>query len=363
MAKETKEAKKISLEAAMGVLNKKYGALSIFTGKENISVQVKSFSSGCLAFDSVLGSGIPEGRIIEIMGAEGSGKTAYCLSVISHFQSQHGKKCAFLDGEQTMSPTWATALGVKWEDLIYSAPDNLEQVLDTIDLLASTGEVGLIVYDSIAALPSLAETTKDAGDVNVAALSKVLTSALRKLTPILAKNKCTVIFINQLREKIGGYNPTGRIQTTSPGGRALRHSASLRLEMRKMSGTDIKQGDRVVGHKVKIKCKKNKLSSAQGAEAEFTLYYSSGIDKIEDAIVTAGNIGVIERPNSSTYIYKDLKVRGYENFVSALKEDKNLLSDLIKTTQDKMTSGVTFVEESDLPDSEDEDLDDEGTEE
>jgi recombination protein RecA len=351
MAKERKEVKKLSLESALAALNKQYGAASIFKGSENIAIQVETRSSGCLSFDSALGSSVPIGRIIEIAGAEGSGKTLMCASIISEWQKQ-GIRCAFLDGEQTFFKKWAESLGVNWDNLIYSAPDYLEQVLDTIDTLASTGEVGLIVYDSIAALPSLAEVEKSAGDVNVAALSKVLTSALRKLTPVLAKNKCTVIFINQLREKIGAYSPTGSVVTTTPGGRALRHAASLRLEMKKIGGSDIKEGDRVIGHKVGIKCKKNKLSSAQGASAEFTLYYESGIDKIEDAIATAATIGVIERPNNKTYIYKDLKVTGYDNFMSALKENKALLEDLVKTTQDKMTSGTIFIQE---PEVEDED--------
>jgi len=338
--------KKISLDAALGAINKKYGAAAIFTGKENISVEVETRSSGCLAFDSVLGSGIPRGRIIEVSGVEGSGKTVFSASVISHWQKHYGARCAFLDGEQTVSPAHFKALGVDWDNLIYSAPDYLEQVLDTIDLLASTGEVDLIVYDSIAALPSLAETSKAAGDVNVAALSKVLTSALRKLTPVLAKNKCTVIFINQLREKIGVFSPNGAIPTTTPGGRALKHAASLRLEMKRANGSDIKESDRVVGHKVNIKCKKNKLSTAQGAEAQFTLYYSSGIDKIEDAITTAATIGVIERPNPASYIFKDLKVRGYENFVQALKESPQLLQELVAETQARMLKGTVFVQES-----------------
>jgi recombination protein RecA len=354
MANEKKEVKKLSLEAAMGAINKKYGSLSIFTGKENISVQVETRSSGCLAFDSALGTAIPRGRIIELAGAEGGGKTLFALSIIAHWQQKYGARCAFIDGEQTYSPSWAKSIGVNHDDLLYTAPDYLEQVLDTVDLLASTGEVDLIIYDSIAVLPSLAETRKDAGDVNVAALSKVLTSALRKLTPTLAKNKCTFICINQLREKIGAYSPTGQVVTTTSGGRSLKHASSLRLEMKKIGGSDIKVGDKIIGHRVEIRCKKNKLSSAQGIKSEFTLYYESGIDKIEDAITTATTIGVIERPNKSAYLYKDLKVTGYDNFVNALKENKALLEDLVKTTQDRMMNGVTFVEEVESTETDDE---------
>ena len=355
MAKERKEVRKLSLEDAMSAINKHYGATSIFHGSENISIQVESWSSGCLAFDSVLGCGIPRGRIIEVSGPEGSGKTAFCASVIGYWQEKYNAKCAFLDGEATASPVWFKSLSVNWEKLLYSAPDTLEQVLDTIDTLASTGQVQLIVYDSIASLPSIAEAEKSAGDVNVAALSKVLTSALRKLTPVLSKNKCTVIFINQLREKIGAYSPTGSVVTSTPGGRALKHAASLRLEMKRAygEGSQIKENGMIVGHQVAIKCKKNKLSSAQGAEASFMLHYTKGVDRVEDAITTAGTIGVIERPNSKTYIYKDLKVTGYDNFVSALKENKKLLDELVRDTQAKMTSGTVFVQEVDDADEDD----------
>lgn len=357
MAKERKEVKKLSLDAALAAINKNYGPTSIFHGSENISIQVESWSSGCLAFDSVLGCGIPRGRIIEISGPEGSGKTAFSAAIIGYWQEKYGATCAFLDGEATASPVWFKSLSVNWEKLLYSAPDTLEQVLDTIDTLASTGEVDLIVYDSIASLPSIAEAEKSAGDVNVAALSKVLTSALRKLTPVLSKNKCTVIFINQLREKIGAFSPNGGIPTTTPGGRALKHAASLRLEMKRAfgDGSQIKENGVVVGHKVAIKCKKNKLSSAQGAEASFMLHYTKGVDRVEDAISTAATIGVIERPSNVMYVYKDLKVKGYDNFMAALHEDKKLLEDLVKTTQEKMTSGTVFIQEPELDETEESD--------
>ena len=354
--KEKKVKEKLSLEGAMAALNKQYGAASIFHGSENISIQVESWSSGCLSFDSVLGCGIPLGRVIEISGPEGSGKTAFSASIIGYWQEKYQATCAFLDGEQTASPAWFRSLSVDWDKLLYSAPDTLEQVLDTIDTLASTGQVRLIVYDSIASLPSISEASKAAGDVNVAALSKVLTSALRKLTPVLAKNKCTVIFINQLREKIGAFSPNGGIPTTTPGGRALKHAASLRLEMKRDGSAEglIKEGSQVVGHLVNIKCKKNKLSSAQGASASFWLHYTKGIDRLEDAITTAMSIGIVERPNNVMFIYKELKVKGYDNFVEALKKEPKLLEELVEATQAKMLSGTTFIEEVEV----DEELDD-----
>lgn len=355
MAKERKEVKKLSLDQAMSAINKAYGAATIFKGSENITVQVETRSSGCLSFDSALGTGgLPRGRLIEFAGAESGGKTLFALSVIAQWQKKHNAKCVFIDSEQSMSPEWARSLGVNWESLIYTAPDTLEQALDTIDTLASTGEIDLIVLDSIAAAPSNSEADKAAGDTNVAALSKVLTGALRKLTPVLAKNKCTLICINQLREKIGGFNPTGNVITQTPGGRALKHAASLRIEMRKKGGSEIKEGDRLIGHTVTMKCKKNKLSSSQGAEAEFTINYKTGIDYVEDAITTAVKIGVVARPNNVTYIFDDLKVKGYDNFAEEIKKDQKALNKLIVAAQEKMISGVVFVAET-LSDEEEED--------
>jgi recombination protein RecA len=347
MSKEKKEVKKLSLDQAMAAINKTYGAASIFEGKENISVQVETRSSGCLAFDSVLCAGIPRGRIIEVAGAEAGGKTLFTLSIIAEWQKKYDAKCAFIDAEQALSPNWAKSLGVNWNELIYTAPDTLEQALDTCALLASTGEVDLICFDSIAAAPSLSEASKAAGDMQVAALSKVLTGALRKLTPIMAKNKCTLVVINQLREKIGAFSPSGGVPTQTPGGRALKHAASLRLEMRKVGGSEIKDGDRIIGHQVNIKCKKNKLSSSQGAEAQFTIKYATGIDYVEDAISTAVKIGVVERPNTKSYIYRDLKIVGYDNFATELKNNKKLIEELIEETKKKMTEGVVLIPETD----------------
>lgn len=341
------KGEKLGLDKAMEMLRKKHGATSIFKGSENISVQVETVSSGCLAFDYAVGCGIPLGRMIEIYGAPGSGKTAFSAFVISAFQKQ-GRRCVFIDGENTFTRTWAESLGVNWDDLIYARPDNLEQVLDMMELLASTGEIGLIVYDSIAALPSMQETEKLASDgPNVAATAKVLTPALRKLTPILARNKCTLICLNQVRDKIGMFSPHGTPEDT-PGGRAVKFFSSLRLQLKRKGGTDIKVGERVVGHQVQVTCKKNKLTSAQGVSSVFTLMYSSGIDKVQDAIATAAHVGVVERPNNKTYIYGDLKVIGYDNFVEEIKTNATLLDKLIVDTHQKMKEvfGQTAIPES-----------------
>lgn len=349
---------KISLKKAMEKLQKSYGSASIFRGDENISIDVETVPSGSLSVDYVLQTGgVPEGRIIEISGKEGGGKTMFCASMIAEFQ-KNGKTCAFIDGEQTATQSWFESLGVQWnsKQFYYARPDNLEEALDHIHTLASTGEVSLVIYDSTPALPSVTEEKTAAGEVKVASISKVLTPAIRRLTPICAKNKCTVVFINQMREKIGAFSPSGAIPEDSPGGRALKHGCSLRLKMTKMGGTDIKDSDKkTIGHRIKVKCLKNKLSNAQGVEAQFDLYYSSGIDKIQDAIDTALLMGdeIIERPNSKTYIFGDLKVVGRDNFSNALKEDQALLDQLVGKVREKLKNTSTVNEQSVEP-SEDE---------
>jgi recombination protein RecA len=357
---------KISLTQAMNRLKKAYGNASIFKGSENISVKVDTLSSGCLAVDQVLRvGGLPIGRLIEVSGNEGSGKTIFCASVIAEWQSQ-GKKCAFIDAEHTADKAWFEKIGVNWEDLIFARPDNLEEALDIIHTLASTGEVHLICWDSVPALPSASEEKSEAGAVQVAAISKVLTPALRKLTPVFAKNQCTGIFINQIRNKIGVLYGS---PDETPGGKALKFGCSLRLHTGKVGSSEIKDPitKETIGHRVRVRSLKNKLSNAQGVVTEFTLFYNSGIDKISDAVDTANLLGnlIVQRPNNKTYIFQDQKFNGRDNFVTALRQDKKLFQSLIDTLRHKLfVEGVTIQAgaTTDLPDTEDDSEDDEGTE-
>jgi recombination protein RecA len=339
----------VNLTKALDALKKKYGATSIFEGKENITVQCEAIPSGCLAFDYTLGvGGLPVGRIIEISGVEGSGKTAFCASVIAEWQSR-GKRCAFIDAEHAANESWFKSLGVQFEQLIFARPENLEDALDMIDILASSGEVDLIVWDSVPALPSRKETEGQAGDFQVASIAKVLSPGLRKLTPVFNTKKCTGIFINQMREKISTGGPAHGNPETTPGGRALKHYCSLRLKASKVFGSEIKQGDKVLGHRVKLKSLKNKLSSAQGAEAEFVLMYKTGVDKVQDAIETALICGTVNRPNNVMYEFGDLKVKGKDNFLAALKEDPKLMQTLVSAVRADMTPKNTVADEKSLP--------------
>jgi len=338
----------VTLNKALELLKKRYGPATIFRGDENISVAVETVPSGCLAFDYTLGvGGLPLGRIIEVSGIEGSGKTAFCASVIAEWQKR-GKVCAFIDAEHASSPEWFTSLGVDFSKLFFARPETLEDALDMIDMLASTGEVNLIVWDSVPALPSRKEDEAEAGSFQVASVAKVLSPGLRKLTPIFSKQKCTGIFINQIREKISTGGPARGNPESTPGGRALKHYCSLRLKMSKIFGTEITQGDRTMGHRVKIKSLKNKLSTAQGVEAEFLLNYSSGIDKVQDAIETAILTGVIHRPNNVMYEFGDFKVKGKDNFLDALKENQELLNEVVNAVREKLQPTKTVEDESEL---------------
>lgn len=336
---------KISLQQAMKQLNKTYGEASIFTGKEALTLEVPVISSGCLAIDYALKTGgIPLGRLIEVYGMEASGKTMLTLNMIAEFQRQDpARKCVFIDGEQTLTREFAESFGVNFDELIVTQPDTLEQALDTMATLASTGEVSLIALDSVPALPTITEETNSAGKVQVASVSKVLTPALRKFTPLFAKNKCTAIFINQVRQKIGVLYGD---PSSTPGGNALKFGCSLRIRVGKVGGSDIKDSNDIVGHRVRMAVKKNKLSTAQSAQVEFTLIYGQGIDKIQDAIDTALLMGdkIIERPNTKTYIFQDLKIVGRDNFIAALKEDTKLLNTLIVKVRTHMNDGVTKVQ-------------------
>lgn len=352
----TKDKTIIPLDKVLEKLKKRYGQATIFLGSENITVRCETRPSGCLAFDYTLGvGGLPIGRIIEVMGPEASGKTAFAASVIGEWQ-RRGARCAFIDAEHAANDAWFKNLGVDFEKLIFARPDTLEDCLDIIDMLASSGEVDLIVWDSVPALPSRKEDSAEAGAFQVASLSKVLTPALRKFTPIFSRNQCTGIFINQLREKISATGISMGNPETTPGGRAFKHYCSLRLRMKRVFSSEIKVGNEVLGHRVEIKSVKNKLSSAQGAKSEFTIIYNAGVDKIQDAIETACLTGVVTRPNNVMYEYGDLKVKGKENFLQALKEDEKLLASVVEDVRASLQPKNTVVDETALPVTEDDDV-------
>lgn len=277
-----------------------------------------SIPTGLLSLDEqVLGcGGMPEGRIIEIFGPESSGKTTIALWTIAKAQKR-GKLCAFVDAEHALDPTYAFKLGVDVDNLLVSQPDSGEQALDTVIALVETGALGIIVVDSVAALVPQAELDGEMGQSHMGLQARLMSQAMRKLRGICNVTKTTVIFINQIREKIGVM--FGSPETTT-GGRALKFYASIRLDVRKVGGTDgqIKSGDTLIGHKTKIKAAKNKMA-APFRETVIDLIYGEGYDELADFVTYASTIGVIER-SGAWYNYKDTRLgQGLAKTIEAVR--------------------------------------------
>ncbi|AOQ24561.1 Protein RecA [Moorella thermoacetica] len=276
-----------ALKTVRASIEKKFGKGSVFTLSDKPdSMNITAIPSGSLTLDKALGVwGWPEGRIIELYGTESSGKTTILLCSIAEAQKM-GKLCAFVDVEHSLDPEWAKLHGVDLDKLLVSQPDTAEQALDIVEALIRSEEVGLIGIDSVAALLPEAEAEEDHHHNTVGLQARLMSQAMRKLKGIAAKTKTTLIFINQVREKVGSYgNPI-----TTPGGHALKFYASVRVEVRK---ADVhKDGKRVIGHRIKCKVVKNKVA-APYKEAEFDLYYDSGIDTAEEIARLAIVAGLI----------------------------------------------------------------------
>ena len=250
----TKEDKKKALESALAQIEKNYGKGAVIKLGANTTMQVDSIPTGSMGLDMALGiGGVPKGRIVELYGPESSGKTTVALHVIAEAQKLGGE-VAFVDVEHALDPKYAAALGVDVDNLLVSQPDSGEQALEIMEALVRSGAIDVVVLDSVAALTTKAEIDGNMGDSNVGQLARLMSQAMRKLTPLLSKTNCVAIFINQIREKIGVIY--GSPETT-PGGRALKFYSSVIIDVRK--GDVIKDGTDVIGSRTKIKVKKNKL--------------------------------------------------------------------------------------------------------
>ena len=330
-----------ALESALQAIKKKYGETSVFKGSEKIALEVETIPTGSLALDAaLLVGGYPKGRIIEVSGPESGGKSFLCLMAIKQAQKQ-GIKCAFIDAEHTLDRRWCTQLGINVDELLIAQPDSFEEALNIIMLLAKSGEVGLIVFDSVPSLPTKAESDKEIGEATIGTHARILTVALRKMTPLFHEQGVTGLFINQLRDKIGGYgNPE-----TTPGGRALKHGASVRIGVTRVGGSDIKEGERLIGHRIRAKVKKNKVSTAQGVDVEFTIFYSQGIDWTDEIMTVGLQTGIIVRVNKSTYAIGKETFRGQDAVAEYLKKNPEVVKDLEVKVKEAMKNGVVRAPE------------------
>lgn len=314
--------KKKALELAIASIEKQFGKGSIMKMNSTAVQNVEVIPTGCITLDAALGiGGMPKGRIIEIYGPESSGKTTVALHVVAEAQ-KNGGTAAFIDAEHALDPVYASAIGVNMDDLYISQPDTGEQALDICESLVKSGAVDIIVIDSVAALTPRAEIDGEMGDSFVGLQARLMSQALRKLTAIVNKTKTCVIFINQLREKVGVM--FGSPETT-PGGKALKFYSSIRLDVRR---TDtLKDGDKFIGNRTKVKVVKNKLASPFRT-AEFDLMYGKGISKIGCLVDLAVENGIIEK-SGSWFSYADNKIaQGKENVKNLLEQNDELREEI-----------------------------------
>ncbi len=327
-AEEEKSTKVLSekekvIELALKQIQKEYGEGSIMKLGENQKMNVKSISTGSLNLDIALGiGGVPRGRIVEIYGAESSGKTTLALHVIAEAQKEGGV-VAFIDAEHALDPVYAKALGVNIDELLISQPDTGEQALEIADMLVRSGAMDVIVVDSVAALVPKAEIDGEMGDQQMGLQARLMSKALRKLTGSISKSNTVMIFINQIREKIGGFSFVPGVQTTTSGGRALKFFSTVRMEVKRTGS--VKQGDEVVGSEVLVKVTKNKVAPPF-KEAKFNIMYGIGISKRGEVLDTAIDLGIVAK-SGAWFSYGDERLgQGRINVEKILMENEELFS-------------------------------------
>ena len=332
------DGKKQALDLAIAQISKQFGDGSIMKLGENHKVDVELLPSGCLSLDIALGGGYPKGRIIEIYGPESSGKTTLTLHAIAEIQKQGGT-AAFIDAEHALDPAYARKLGVDTENLLVAQPDNGEQALEITETLVRSNAVDLIVVDSVAALVPQAEIDGDMGDAHMGLQARLMSQALRKLTGIINKSKATVIFINQIRMKIGVM--FGNPETTT-GGNALKFYASVRADIRRTA--QIKSSDDVIGNRTKVKIVKNKIA-APFRVAEFDIMYNEGISKTGDIIDLAVEHEILGK-SGAFYKYNDQNIgQGRENAKRYLLENPDVMTEIDAKVRAKIR-GEEFIEET-----------------
>ena len=312
-----------ALESALAQIERQFGKGSIMKlGQDNPVMDVEATSTGSLGLDIALGiGGLPKGRIIEIYGPESSGKTTLTLHVVAEEQKKGGV-CAFVDAEHALDPQYAKKLGVDLNELLISQPDTGEQALEIVDTLVRSGAVSLIVVDSVAALVPKSEIEGDMGDMQMGSQARLMSQAMRKLTASIGRSNCMVIFINQIRMKIGVM--FGSPETTT-GGNALKFYASVRLDIRRIGA--IKEKDEIVGNTTRVKVVKNKVSPPF-KEVEFDIVYGEGISKVGELVDLGVKAGIVEK-SGSWYSFKDERIgQGRENAKQFLKANAAVAAEI-----------------------------------
>ena len=334
------ENKQKALAAALGQIEKQFGKGSIMRLGDTKTLDIEAISTGSLGLDIALGiGGLPTGRIVEIFGPESSGKTTLTLSVIAQAQ-KCGKTCAFIDAEHALDPVYAAKLGVQVDDLLISQPDTGEQALEICDALVRSGAVDVIIVDSVAALTPKAEIEGEMGDSHVGLQARLMSQALRKLTGNIKSANCLVVFINQIRMKIGVM--FGNPETTT-GGNALKFYASVRLDIRRVGA--IKEGDEVVGNETRVKVVKNKVSPPF-RQADFQIIYGGGISK-EGELIDLGVKHKLVEKSGAWYSYQGEKVgQGKANSMKYLQEHPEIAVELDKKLREMLLSAAATSAEA-----------------
>lgn len=317
------EDKQKALDAALSQIEKQFGKGAVMKlGDDNAKMTVEVVPSGSLSMDLALGvGGVPKGRIVEVYGPESSGKTTVALHMVAEVQKRGGI-AGYVDAEHAMDPTYAKALGVDIDNLYISQPDDGEQALEIAETMVRSGAIDIVIVDSVAALVPRAEIEGEMGDSHMGLQARLMSQALRKLTGITNKSNCTVVFINQLREKIGVT--FGNPETTT-GGRALKFYSSIRMEIRK---TDVlKQGTEIVGNRVKVKIAKNKVAPPFKT-AEFDIIYGKGISKEGDILDLAADVDIVNK-SGAWYAYKETRIgQGRENAKQFLRDNPDICQEI-----------------------------------
>ncbi|MGI9341128.1 MAG: recombinase RecA [Psychrobacter sp.] len=337
-----------ALKAALGQIEKQFGKNTIMhLGDDSVAMDVDVVSTGSLGLDIALGiGGLPKGRIIEIYGPESSGKTTMTLQTIAQCQKQGGT-CAFIDAEHALDPVYARKLGINTDDLLISQPDNGEQALEITDMLVRSGAVDMIVVDSVAALTPRAEIEGEMGDSHMGLQARLMSQALRKITGNAKRSNCMVVFINQIRMKIGVM--FGSPETTT-GGNALKFYSSVRMDIRRIGA--VKNGDDIIGNQTRVKVIKNKMAPPF-RQAEFEITYGEGTNHLAEVIDLGVEIGAVGKAGS-WYSYGDEKIgQGKANSVLYLKENPAIAEEIeAKIRAEKLGSGT-----QEQPEVNDEDID------